>query len=37
MRQPPVLMLDSMIAAVRGDIARLMPTAAKERLSILYQ
>jgi len=30
MQQPPVFTLDSMIAAVMGDIAKLMPTVAKK-------
>jgi hypothetical protein len=30
MQRPPVLTLESMIAAVMGDAAKLMPTLAKQ-------
>jgi hypothetical protein len=37
MQRPPVLTIESMIAAVMENIAKLMPTVAKPIELIIYQ
>jgi len=37
MQQPPVVTLESMIAAVMGDSAKLMPTVVEQAQSNWYQ